>query len=147
MKTYFEQKNKTSAARAVGRLGMVGEGPRDFSNVLIYTSLLVNRKPLGQREVAGDDSTARFGVPNPLYTGRGTVLAHANLAPLHDNAKWRNHYRWNQWQRQMFDTNILLTQQLRTNTPIALPNLIPTTIELNRREKCHRCYQRCYHQE
>jgi hypothetical protein len=106
-----------------------GDGPRDFSNLGIISSLLVNTKPLGQRNVAGDDSTGHLAFPNPLYTGRGSNLAHVGEGEIHDTAAWRNHFRWQQEQLLGHDTHVMITNQYKTWTPIALPNLIPTNIK------------------
>ena len=116
------------------RLGLStapGDGPDQYSNLLTISSLLVNRKPLGQQNVAGDDATGRLAVPNPMYTGRGTNLEQMPGSALHTERAWRNHFRWNQHQRRGYDTHVFFTQQYQRDTPIALPNTLPIHIHPN----------------
>lgn len=99
-----------------------GDGPRDFSNLGLVSSFMINQKPLGQRKVAGDDTTgALVGFPNPLW-------ARGINTDFHNNAAYRNHFRALQEQLLWWDTNILLTNQLKTRTPFPSPNIIPVNI-------------------
>ena len=95
-----------------------------WNDQLVITNFFVNRKPLGQALVAGDDAPARLGVPNPRYTGKGTVIAHEPFS-IHDEAAVKAHYRWWQKQVQGYDTDPRITQEYHTRTPVPLPNLIP----------------------
>ena len=116
----------------LSRVGKWGDGGAEYSNVLFGTSLLVDRKPLGQRRVAGDDATGKLAVPNPLYTGRGVVDAHTQFEPgssvLLDYPGQREHFRHWQQVRRGYDTKVQFTQQYRIRTPIALPSIIPVHV-------------------
>jgi hypothetical protein len=111
----------------LGRIGKSGDGPQQYSDLLVPTNLLINRKPNGQALIAGDDSIGKLSFPQPRY--QGTSRNNALWGDqFHDELAYQNHYRWYQQQTQGYDTNVRFTQQYRINTPIALPNIIPTRI-------------------
>lgn len=107
-----------------------GDGPEQFSQTGLLSSIMINQKPLGQRNVAGDDSTGRLGFPNPLYTGHGTVFPYAlsGGSEMHDSIAWRNHFRKQQSDVLGWDTNVLMTQQLQTRTPLPSTEVLPVFI-------------------
>lgn len=111
------------------RIGQQGHGPDGYSDIGIVSSMVINTKPLGQRRVAGDDSTGRLGVPHPTFTGRGTNSAHVPGFDITLDAGWQNALLERKRSLALHDqsdvAHLLFTQQYRTTTPIPLTNQVP----------------------
>lgn len=106
------------------------DGPLNFSGALIVSDMVVGNqtKALGTLEFAADQSIGKVHPTNPIYTTPGAF----NKATFYGNgfgwtqdAAYRNRARAIRDELQNQTTDVRLTSQYHTRTPIALSNVIP----------------------